>query len=209
MPREDQRSVHDWCAQHYPGETAAQKLLNLVEEVVELGCVLGVPIADVLRTARLTAAKSDDPVGDPGCTRKEVGDVLLSLFSIAESAQVDAHAALDDVMLGNRARTVAESRARSERKLAMGIRPGDCPFDFGSPCADDLRGLGGMVAVHNDYRLGGQPFTFWQVSFPRGPERQCSGKRHLVSLVGEGRTDAEALDAVRRQCPEIGVGPAP
>lgn len=50
---------------------------------------------------------------------------------------------------------------------------------------DDIRALGWTVAVHNDYRLGGAPHTFW--GFSRGTSY----------VKGEGRTDAEALDAVR------------
>lgn len=53
--------------------------------------------------------------------------------------------------------------------------------------ADDLRALGWSVAVHNDYRLNGEPHTFWL--FTKGT--RC--------LKGEGRTDAEALAQVRRQ----------
>lgn len=63
--------------------------------------------------------------------------------------------------------------------------------------ADDLRALGGMVAVHNDYRLNGRPYTFWQMTFPLGPE--LNGKKTLIALIGEGTSDAEALDAIRTQ----------
>lgn len=63
--------------------------------------------------------------------------------------------------------------------------------------ADDLRAKGGMVAVHNDYRLNGQSYTFWQMTFPIGPE--FNGKKTLIALIGEGKTDAEALDAIRAQ----------
>lgn len=49
----------------------------------------------------------------------------------------------------------------------------------------DIRALGWDVAVHNDYRLNGEPHTFWL--FTRGSE--C--------VKGEGRTDAEALNKVR------------
>jgi hypothetical protein len=51
---------------------------------------------------------------------------------------------------------------------------------------DDLRARGLMVAVHNDYRLHGQPMTFWLFVGPDG-----------MSYKGEGLTDAEALDQVR------------
>lgn len=50
---------------------------------------------------------------------------------------------------------------------------------------DDLRAAGWTVAVHNDYRLNGEPHTFWLMT--RGDE--CRK--------GEGKTDAEALNQIR------------
>lgn len=66
-----------------------------------------------------------------------------------------------------------------------------------SAVADDLRAKGGMVAVHNDYRLNGRSYTFWQMTFPIGPE--LNGKKTLIALIGEGTTDTEALNAIRAQ----------
>ena len=48
----------------------------------------------------------------------------------------------------------------------------------------DLREMGWMVAVHNDYRIGHDYFTFWL--FTKGP----------YCVKGEGATDLDAL----RQC---------
>lgn len=67
--------------------------------------------------------------------------------------------------------------------------------------ADDLRARGGMVAIHNDYRLNGETFTFWQMTFPLGPPHR-NGPR-LIALIGEGKTDEEALDKIRAQLAEI------
>jgi hypothetical protein len=52
---------------------------------------------------------------------------------------------------------------------------------------DDIRALGWSVAVHNDYRIDGQSHTFWL--FTKGGR----------AVKGEGRTDADALNAVRKQ----------
>lgn len=49
---------------------------------------------------------------------------------------------------------------------------------------DEFRALGWAVAIHNDYRLNGEPHTFWL--FTKGD--RC--------VKGEGRTDAEALAQV-------------
>lgn len=50
---------------------------------------------------------------------------------------------------------------------------------------DDIRATGWVVAVHNDYRLNGEFHTFWL--FTKGDR----------AVKGEGRSDAEALNAVR------------
>lgn len=54
-----------------------------------------------------------------------------------------------------------------------------------SASPDDLRAKGWMVAVHNDYRLGAELYTFWLFT----KDHRC--------VKGEGRTDAEALNQVR------------
>lgn len=46
-----------------------------------------------------------------------------------------------------------------------------------------LRGAGWSVAVHNDYRQGGERFTFWLFTHENG--------RYVK---GEGRSDVEALN---------------
>jgi len=50
---------------------------------------------------------------------------------------------------------------------------------------DDLRARGWTVAVHNDYRNHGNPYTFWLLT---------KGNR---CVKGEGVTDAEALNEIR------------
>lgn len=49
----------------------------------------------------------------------------------------------------------------------------------------DLRSRGWSVAVHNDYRLRGEAFTFWLFTHPNGKWAK-----------GEGRSDQEALRQV-------------
>lgn len=72
----------------------------------------------------------------------------------------------------------------------MGTR--EVKLNFGSDSADDLRGLGWMVAVHNDYRLDGDKHTFWLLTHPL----EGGG---FLALQGEAKFDAEALDNIRRQ----------
>jgi len=52
---------------------------------------------------------------------------------------------------------------------------------------DDIRAMGWMVAVHNDYRLNGVFHTFWL--FTKGDR----------AVKGEGTSDASALNDVRRK----------
>ena|GEM_PF-3497018 len=52
---------------------------------------------------------------------------------------------------------------------------------------DDIRQLGWAVACHNDYRVNGEPQTFWLFT------------KDGRSVKGEGPTDAHALDEVRAQ----------
>lgn len=47
---------------------------------------------------------------------------------------------------------------------------------------EELRAAGWSVAVHNDYRLNGEPHTFWLFTHPNGRW-----------IKGEGRTDDEAI----------------
>lgn len=68
---------------------------------------------------------------------------------------------------------------------------------LGSGCPDDLRAAGLMVSCHNDYMQAEHPggpkvrHTFWSFTLD-------SQRLGLIAFVGEGRTDAEALDHVRR-----------
>lgn len=52
---------------------------------------------------------------------------------------------------------------------------------------DDIRAAGWAVAVHNDYRLHGESYTFWLFT---------KGER---AVKGEGKSDSEALDQVRER----------
>jgi hypothetical protein len=63
---------------------------------------------------------------------------------------------------------------------------------------DGMRADGWSVAVHNDYTLGGDAYTFWLLTHPNG--------RYVK---GESITDAEALAACRRQIDRYSItGPA-
>lgn len=68
---------------------------------------------------------------------------------------------------------------------------GVTPKEIDPARPDDIRAQGWSVAVHNDYRLGGQSHTFWL--FTRG--NQC--------VKGEGTSDAQALAVVRAEIAKL------
>lgn len=56
---------------------------------------------------------------------------------------------------------------------------------------DDLRSQGWTVAVHRDFRLRGEPMTFWLLTNDRGQY-----------VKGEGASDRAALDEIRKKLSE-------
>ena len=66
----DQAFVLALCEEHYPGESAAKKVVNLLEEATELGCALGVGGPAMLKAVMLTITKSDDPPGIPDASER-------------------------------------------------------------------------------------------------------------------------------------------
>ncbi len=65
----------------------------------------------------------------------------------------------------------------------------------GYPALNRLRAAGWAVAVHNDYRLGGKPHTFWL--FTRGD----------AAIKGEGPTDEFALRDCECQAERVSQSP--
>lgn len=81
-----------------------------------------------------------------------------------------------------------KKRAEDDAKLAANVRAATIAeigrlSDEGSP--NDIRALGWMVAVHNDYRQLGETHTFWLFT------------KDGRAVKGEGMSDAEALNKVR------------
>jgi hypothetical protein len=52
----------------------------------------------------------------------------------------------------------------------------------------EMRNAGWSVAVHNDYRAGGIPMTFWLFTHPSG-----------VWLKGEGGSDVEVMRTIANE----------
>lgn len=60
---------------------------------------------------------------------------------------------------------------------------------------DRLRSNGWKVAVHNDYRLNGVHMTFWLFTKADVNVGAADG----LYVIGEGRTDYQALDDIVRK----------
>lgn len=80
-------------------------------------------------------------------------------------------------------RDVVEERDRLAAELAAARER-----EAGLP--DDIRAAGWSVAVHNDYRIDGEPHAFWLFT-------RYGRLATAPSVKGEGRTDAGALNEVR------------
>jgi hypothetical protein len=76
--------------------------------------------------------------------------------------------------------------------MTMSTKPAESPRDWPIMALSEMRAKGWTVAVHNDYRLNGQPMTFWLFTH-EASER---------FVKGEGPTDwaavKQALSAARR-----------
>lgn len=82
-------------------------------------------------------------------------------------------------------REAALGASGSEQAAAIQIAALRAALRVASP--DDIRALGWSVAVHNDYRQNGKSYTFWLFT------------KDGRAIKGEGRSDATALMAVRKQ----------
>lgn len=65
------------------------------------------------------------------------------------------------------------------------------PYPVNPSSPDDLRAKGWAVAVHNDYKLKGKPYTFWLMT------------KGEVAVRGEGADDAKALGDIRARIREL------
>lgn len=120
IPKQTQAMVVDWCRTHYPGETRAQMVRNLVEEVGELANELDVDVEDLVAVLRKSMARGKE--GTPEAIRGEFGDVMVSIYNLAGKSGEDAHQCLDAKMFKLSTRTVAESLERVQKKKALGLR---------------------------------------------------------------------------------------
>lgn len=117
MPQENQKSVSDWCEEHYPGQDTKQRLRDLFEEATELAAGLNIAgVEELVDVIRKTWAKSRKDLGDASTVPGEIGDVRIATAWLASALKIDDQQALDDKMTVNRAKTRETSQARFARK---------------------------------------------------------------------------------------------
>lgn len=116
---ETQKSVSEWCEAHYPGESVADMLRDLIEEVIELAAVRAdLTLEEIQEIVRATWEKSQKDFGDLSQVPGEIGDVQISVLNLSAKLGFSAAVALDDKMAKNREKTVEESQARAAKKHA-------------------------------------------------------------------------------------------
>jgi NTP pyrophosphatase (non-canonical NTP hydrolase) len=117
MANENQKTVSDWCEEHYPGQDTKQRLRDLFEEATELAAALNLAgVDELVDVVRKTWAKSEKDIGDASQVPGEIGDVQIATAWLASALKVDTQTALDDKMTVNRAKTTETSQARFARK---------------------------------------------------------------------------------------------
>ena len=117
MADENQKSVTDWCDEHYPGADVPDGLRHLFEEATELAAVTDrLTLDDLLDVVRKSWEKSQKDRGDASQVAGEIGDVRISVQWLASKLGIDEQQALNDKMAANRRKTVEESQTRLRKK---------------------------------------------------------------------------------------------
>ncbi len=157
---------------------------SLAEENAELRGRLA-KLAYVMKLARDLVKRSDAAKGTPILSQtREQAAKWESFYETTEALASAVRALPEDdsvvpVAPTNCEKELADTREEAAFYLAY------------ARTLDRLRALrraGWMVAVHNDYRLAGEPHTFWLMTHPDG--------RYIK---GEGRSDEEVILDLERQ----------
>lgn len=117
MADENQKSITEWCEEHYAGQDKAQRLKDLFEEATELAASLNiVGVDELVDVVKKSWEKSKNELGDASQTAGEIGDVRIATAWLASGLGIDEQAVLNDKMTVNRKKTVDQSQARFNRK---------------------------------------------------------------------------------------------
>lgn len=118
---ETQESIAAWCREHYPDEDLHRIVSNLVEEVAELAAALHLDTEGLAEHFRRSGARPQSETISMDEVSGEVGDVEISLSSLADFLGLQIGAATDAKMAVNRRRDPAASKARRQAKRAFGL----------------------------------------------------------------------------------------
>lgn len=115
MANENQKTITEWCEQHYAGQDPAQRLKDIFEEATELAAALNiVSLDELLDVVKKSWGKSD--LGDKTQAPGEFGDLRIATSWLASSLGLDDQDELDKKMIVNREKTVEQSQARFNKK---------------------------------------------------------------------------------------------
>lgn len=133
---ETQQSVSQWCRDVFPEYLGLDnRSIAVLEEAVELALGCGVTPETIRSVIEVPIRKEIERGWQPGSQpdranlEEEVGDLQINLFAIAEEAGIRTQGALNAKMEKNRSRPLEYYRAKSQRKVEMGLRlqPGTEP----------------------------------------------------------------------------------
>lgn len=121
------------------------------------------------------------PLPPPPDTAQRVVEAARNWLFAREALMKAALPRDRDIAASNLRDVEGELHLATDAHLAT-LRPAD-PL---AVAMEALRTQGWSVAIHNDYRLSGEPHTFWLFTHPNGRW-----------IKGEGRTDEDALAEAR------------
>jgi hypothetical protein len=118
---ETQESVAAWARAALGDRTAAQHFERLLEEVVELGVTLGVPVERMHAVVGVAHARGHRNFDRRQIAADEIGDCDIVLKTIADVLDLSQQACLNHKMAENRDRSPAEIAARERDKERWGM----------------------------------------------------------------------------------------
>ncbi len=100
---ENQKSVTEWCNEHYPNINNNEMLKSLVEETVELSVSLGdITLEEIIEVATNAWNNLSHDIGNREYIASGVADVQIITHLIASENSISVQKALGDKMKKNR-----------------------------------------------------------------------------------------------------------
>lgn len=114
-------SVTNWCDETFPpsDDERLTRFNRVLEEVVELGVSMGIPLEQMMSVISIVASKCvSEDVGNDANVPGESADVQITLWYLQRHLKIDPQRELDKRMQRNRSRTpeyYAEKRVMKDK----------------------------------------------------------------------------------------------